>query len=134
VAVTLRLQRLGQKKRPFYRIIAAEKESKRDGRFLEIVGTYDSMKNPPIVVLKEDRVKHWISLGAQSSSIVRSLVNKQIPGLITDREAHQRSKIQEARKKRKERTKGAAKKDKTKKKARKKASVKPVKVKKKKEK
>jgi small subunit ribosomal protein S16 len=103
VAVTLRLARHGQKKRPFYRIIATEKENRRDGRFLEVVGTYNPMQNPPVVTLKEDRVRKWVDVGAQSTLIVENLIKKQIPGLIEGRTAHQLEKIRTARRKRKER-------------------------------
>ncbi len=102
MAVTLRLARHGQKKRPFYRIVAAETESKRDGRFLDIVGTYNPMVQPAVVSLKEERVKRWISTGAQQSKLVRSLIEKEYPGLISSREENQRNKIQAKRKKRKE--------------------------------
>lgn len=86
MAVTIRLARHGQKKRPFYRIVATEQSSRRDGRFLEIVGTYNPMTQPAEVNLKEDRIKHWVSHGASQSQLVRSLIKKQIPDYIEDRE------------------------------------------------
>ncbi|RMG39472.1 MAG: 30S ribosomal protein S16 [Candidatus Dadabacteria bacterium] len=103
MAVTLRLARHGQKKRPFYRIVAADKSCRRDGRFLEIVGTYNPMVDPADVTLKEDRVKHWIDRGATTSELVRSLIRKKIPGYLESIEEKRRSKIQLLRKKRKER-------------------------------
>lgn len=101
MAVTLRLARHGQKKRPFYRIVAAEKTARRDGRYLEIVGTYNPMVNPPVVNLKEDKIRNWVGAGAQQSELVKSLIKKNIPGLIEEREESKLKKIQDRRKKRK---------------------------------
>lgn len=109
MAVTLRLSRHGQTKRPFYRIVATEKASRRDGKFIEIVGTLNTMTEPQTINLKEERVKHWISVGALPSSVVKRLIMKQIPNLIEEKEAHQVKKIQAARKKRKERAAARAK-------------------------
>lgn len=78
--VKLRLKRMGAKKRPSYRIIATESRSPRDGRFIESIGFYDPLTDPATVTLKEDRVKHWLSVGAQPSDTVRSLFVRQ--GLI----------------------------------------------------
>lgn len=105
MAVTLRLARHGQKKRPFYRIVAAEKEARRDGRYIEIVGTFNPMTNPATITMKEDRIKRWMAVGAQQTRIVRSLITKQIPGLVEEKEKAQREKIQARRKQRKERAK-----------------------------
>ena len=102
MAVVLRLARHGQKKRPFYRIVAAEKTCRRDGRFIEIVGTYNPLTDPPAVTLKEDRIRHWISVGAQTSRLVSSVIRKNMPGPLEERTEHQRTKIQARRKKRKE--------------------------------
>lgn len=99
----MRLARYGQKKRPFYRIVAADEECRRDGRFLEIVGTYNPMVDPAAVVLKEDRVKKWIQNGARPSTMVRSLIRKNIPGMIEERENHQLEKVRARRKARKQR-------------------------------
>lgn len=74
--VRIRLQRAGAKRRPFYRIVAAHSEYKRDGRFLEIVGTYDPLFDPPKVNLKEDRVRHWLDVGAQPTKTVARLLHK----------------------------------------------------------
>ena len=103
MTVTLRLARHGQTKRPFYRIVAAEKESPRDGCFLEVIGTYNPMTEPHTLTLKEDRVKYWVGIGAQTSGLARDLINKQIPGLLEEREKRQREKIQAVRAKRKKR-------------------------------
>ncbi|MCB0332951.1 MAG: 30S ribosomal protein S16 [Bdellovibrionales bacterium] len=93
MAIALRLARHGQKKRPFYRIIAAEKEARRNGRFLDIVGTYNPMVNPPAVTLKEDKIRQWVMTGAKPSLVVRNMINKNIPGLLQEKEDHQRGKI-----------------------------------------
>lgn len=72
--VTLRLARFGAKKRPFYRVVATDSRAKRDGRFLEVLGTYDPLTDPPTVNLKGDRIKYWLSVGAQPSDTVRRLI------------------------------------------------------------
>lgn len=71
--VKLRLRRMGAKKRPSYRIVAAESNSPRDGRFIEAIGFYDPLTNPATITLKEDRVKHWLSVGAQPTDTVRDI-------------------------------------------------------------
>ena len=77
MAVKIRLARHGAKKRPFYRIVVADSEKPRDGRFLEIVGTYDPLPDPVKVTLKEERVKYWMDQGAKPSDTVRSLLKQQ---------------------------------------------------------
>ncbi len=72
--VKLRLKRMGAKKRPFYRIVAADSRAPRDGRFLETVGTYDPRQQPSAVTLKEDRVRYWLDNGAQPTETVRSIL------------------------------------------------------------
>ena len=109
MAVKLRLARHGAKAKPFYRIVACEKESKRDGKFIEVIGTYQPQLNPPGVTLKEEKVRRWVESGAVATEKVRSLIEKQFPGLITKRIEHKRAKIQEQRRKRKARVKGTSK-------------------------
>lgn len=75
--IKLRLRRMGAKKRPFYRIVAAEHSNKRDGRYIEILGTYNPLVDPAEVVVKEDRVQHWLSNGAKPSETVEGLLKKQ---------------------------------------------------------
>ena len=75
--VRIRLARHGAKKKPFYRIVVADKESPRDGRFLENVGTYDPLYNPAKVTLKEERIKYWMDKGAIPSDTVKSLLKKE---------------------------------------------------------
>jgi len=76
VAVVLRLRRGGMKKAPRYRVVAADKRSPRDGRFIEILGHYDPSVDPPAVDLKQERVDYWISKGAKPSETVASLIKK----------------------------------------------------------
>ncbi|SMC88095.1 SSU ribosomal protein S16P [Desulfocicer vacuolatum DSM 3385] len=77
MSVKIRLARRGAKKKPFYRIVAADSEFPRDGRFLEMLGTYDPMVEPAAVTLKEDRIKYWMGEGAQPTTTVKSLLKKQ---------------------------------------------------------
>lgn len=76
MALSLRLARYGTKKRPFFRIVAADSRARRDGRFLEHVGTYDPGQTPPAVSLDRERIKHWRSVGAVPSDTVRALLNR----------------------------------------------------------
>jgi small subunit ribosomal protein S16 len=72
--VRIRLRRVGGKKQPSYRIVAADKESPRDGRFLEILGFYNPRTQPATLQLQEDRIYDWLSKGAQPSASVESLL------------------------------------------------------------
>jgi small subunit ribosomal protein S16 len=74
MAVKIRLTRTGAKSKPFYRIVAADTDFPRDGRFLEILGNYDPKKNPAEVTVKEDRVRDWLSKGAKATLTVASLL------------------------------------------------------------
>lgn len=76
MAVKIRLARHGAKKRPFYRIVAAQNEAPRDGRFLEVLGTYDPLTEPVTIDIKAERVLDWLGRGAQPSDTVRSLLRK----------------------------------------------------------
>ena len=75
--VTIRLARIGKKKRPFYRVVITEKTRPRNGRFVEIVGTYDPLKKPAEVKLNAERIKYWLGVGAQPSDTVRSFLRNQ---------------------------------------------------------
>jgi small subunit ribosomal protein S16 len=77
MSVRIRMQRLGRKKRPFYRIVVADREAPRDGRFIELIGTYDPLQDPPAVKIKTERAAYWISQGATPSDTVRSLLSRQ---------------------------------------------------------
>jgi small subunit ribosomal protein S16 len=75
----IRLARIGKKKHPFYRVVVTEKTRPRNGRFVEIVGTYDPQKKPAAVQLDSERVQYWLSKGAQPSDTVRSLLRNPKP-------------------------------------------------------
>lgn len=77
MSVKIRLARYGAKKRPYYRIVVADSESPRDGRFLESVGTYNPLQEPAEVSLKTDRIKYWMSQGALPSDTVKSILRKE---------------------------------------------------------
>ena len=74
MAVKLRLTRVGSKKNPVYRVVAADSRSPRDGKFLEIVGRYNPQPDPSTIELDEDRIKDWLSKGAQPSETVQRLL------------------------------------------------------------
>ena len=76
MAVHLRLTRMGRHKRPFYRVVATDSRMPRDGRFLEVIGTYDPLKESDKASFKEDRVLDWLKKGAQPTDTVRSLLRK----------------------------------------------------------
>jgi small subunit ribosomal protein S16 len=77
MSVKIRLARYGTKKRPYYRIVAASNEAPRDGRFLELLGTYDPLKNPVALSLKHERLKAWMDRGAIPTPTVKSLLEKE---------------------------------------------------------
>ncbi len=77
MAVKLRLQRFGTVKRPFYRLVAADSKFKRDGRYLEIIGTYDPRQNPSVVQIEEDRALEWLKKGAQPTTTVKNILREQ---------------------------------------------------------
>jgi small subunit ribosomal protein S16 len=77
MAVKIRLARMGGHKKPFYRIVVADSESPRDGRFIEIIGHYDPKKNPVEIEMKADRIKAWISKGARPTLTVSQLMKKK---------------------------------------------------------
>ncbi|HEV2095652.1 MAG TPA: 30S ribosomal protein S16 [Chthoniobacterales bacterium] len=76
MAVSIRLRREGAKNRPYYKVVVADSRSPRDGKFLEILGTYDPKNQGHNSTLKLDRIEHWIGQGAQPSDTVRSLIKK----------------------------------------------------------
>lgn len=75
--VKIRLARHGSKKRPFYRIVVADVEKPRDGKFIEMVGTYNPLLDPAEVSIKQDRIKYWIDQGAIPTDTVKSLLKKE---------------------------------------------------------
>lgn len=73
----IRLARVGARKQPYYRVVVIDKERARNGRSVEVVGTYNPRTNPASVDLKRDRIDHWVSKGAQVSDRVGKLLQKQ---------------------------------------------------------
>jgi small subunit ribosomal protein S16 len=77
VAVRLRLTRVGGKKNPIWRVVAADQRSKRDGRVIETIGHYNAQTQPSTIVLDEEKVRSWLARGAQPSDTVRKLLKTQ---------------------------------------------------------
>ena len=76
MAVSIRLRREGAKNRPYYKVVVTDSRSPRDGKFIEIIGTYDPKKPDHNSTLKVNRAEYWIARGAQASDTVRSLIKK----------------------------------------------------------
>ena len=77
--VTMRLARIGSKKRPFYRIVVIDKRRARNGRFLEVLGQYNPIANPTQIVINSERAQYWLSKGAKASDTVRTLFARHLP-------------------------------------------------------
>ena len=79
--VKIRLMRIGAKKRPFYRVVAVDERKKRTGAYLELLGTYNPLTNPKEILLKQDRIEHWLKNGAVQSDGFLRIIGKapQIP-------------------------------------------------------
>jgi len=77
MAVRIRLTRKGTKKRPFYRIVVAHSEAARDGKFLEIIGTYNPLADPAEVQIDPERLRVWLDQGAQPTDTVKSLIKQK---------------------------------------------------------
>ena len=77
MAVKLRLKRMGSKRKPFYRIVAADARSPRDGRFIETVGTYNPVKKPAEVSIDEEKALKWLNNGAIPTDTVRSILSHE---------------------------------------------------------
>ncbi len=73
----IRLRRVGKKKRPAYRIVVADARAPRDGAFVEILGLYDPLTDPPTINVKEERARYWLSVGAQPSETVTHLLKRK---------------------------------------------------------
>ncbi len=74
--VKIRLARLGAHKRPFYRVVVADSRERRNGPFIEILGTYDPLKDPSAVTLDQEKAKQWLQQGAQPTNIVKKLMQR----------------------------------------------------------
>ncbi|AQP53022.1 30S ribosomal protein S16 [Vagococcus penaei] len=77
MAVKIRLKRMGSKKKPFYRMVVADSRSPRDGRYIEVVGTYNPLLNPAEVKVNEEVILDWLSKGAQPSDTVRNILSRE---------------------------------------------------------
>lgn len=88
MAVKLRLRRMGKKKQPIYKIVAADSRSPRDGKFIEAVGLYNPLTNPHTVEINEDKVHEWLDRGAQPTLTVKSLLSKK--GVLLKRDLKKR--------------------------------------------
>ena len=77
MSVRIRLARMGAKKKPFYRLVAADSKAPRDGKFIEILGYYDPMKDPAVVKIHEDKTKYWLGQGAVVTESAKSLLKSQ---------------------------------------------------------
>lgn len=77
MAVKMRLRRMGAKKAPFYRIVVADSRARRDGAFIDIIGTYDPNRQPAAVEINAEKAEKWLSTGAQPSDTVKSLLKQQ---------------------------------------------------------
>ncbi|MGX7418459.1 30S ribosomal protein S16 [Carnobacterium gallinarum] len=77
MAVKIRLKRMGSKKNPFYRMVVADSRSPRDGRYIEVVGTYNPVVQPAAVKVEEEKVLGWLANGAQPSDTVRNILSKE---------------------------------------------------------
>lgn len=76
MAVKLRLKRMGSKQKPFYRIVAADARSPRDGRFIETVGTYDPIKGADKITVNEEKALYWLNNGAQPTDTVKNILSR----------------------------------------------------------
>ena len=92
--VKIRLTRLGRKKRPFYRVVAINSRSARDGKFLDILGTYDPLQEPSVVNLDKEKIDQWISKGAQLSNRVLKLYDPEKYGQIVSTKPKRKPKKQ----------------------------------------
>ena len=86
IMLAISLMRMGAKGKPFYRLVVKEKRSKRDGKYLENVGTYNPMLDPAEVTLNHERIQYWIGVGAQPTDTVKSLI-KNNPEVAVEAEA-----------------------------------------------
>ena len=77
MAVKLRLKRMGSKQKPFYRIVAADSRSPRDGKFIELVGTYNPIKGQEVVTVDEEKALKWLNNGAEPTETVRNILSAQ---------------------------------------------------------
>jgi small subunit ribosomal protein S16 len=79
--LVIRLRRTGSKGRPFFRVVVTESQSPRDGRFVEVIGSYNPRTKPETLVIDRERLAHWVTQGAQASDTVRTLVDRLPPAV-----------------------------------------------------
>lgn len=94
MAVKIRLSRMGKKKQPIYKVVAADARAPRDGKFIEALGIYNPIKNPAIIELKEERIHYWLDNGAQPTDTVNSILRNQ--GILYRRELQKKGLSPEA--------------------------------------
>ena len=82
MAVKFRLSRYGSRKKPFYRIVVADERFPRDGRFIERVGSYDTLKDPVSIVLNKERIKTWYEKGVRPTKVVEDIFRKE--GILSE--------------------------------------------------
>jgi len=85
--VKIRSQRYGSKKAPFYRVVATDSRNPRDGRFIEIVGTYDPRTNPETVQINVEKVQEWVNKGAKLTDTVRTLLARQGVKVVAEKQS-----------------------------------------------
>lgn len=93
MAVKLRLRRLGKKKQPIYKVVAADSRSPRDGKFIEAIGLYNPLTNPATLDLKADRALYWLEHGAQPTDTVRNLLSQK--GVLLEKHLKQKGASEE---------------------------------------
>ncbi|MCK5456464.1 MAG: 30S ribosomal protein S16, partial [Melioribacteraceae bacterium] len=93
MAVKLRLRRMGKKRQPIYKVVAADERSPRDGKFIEALGLYNPKTNPVTVDIKEDRVNYWLDVGAQPTDTVKNLLSRK--GIFLKRDMVERGLSEE---------------------------------------
>ncbi len=93
MAVKLRLRRMGKKKQPVYKVVAADARSPRDGKFIEAIGLYNPKTDPAIIEIAEDRALYWLNVGAQPTTTVKGLLSKK--GILLKKELLKSGKSEE---------------------------------------
>jgi small subunit ribosomal protein S16 len=100
LAVKIRLRRLGKKKQPIYKIVAADSRSPRDGKFIEAIGLYNPLTHPSILEINEDRALYWLNNGAQPTNTVRNLLSQK--GILLEKHLRKKGASEEKIKEEKE--------------------------------
>lgn len=96
MAVKIRLRRVGAKKQPSYRIVVADARSPRDGRFIETIGYYNPLTDPPTIVIDNDRATYWMRQGAQPTDVVKYMIAKSLRGELGTPAVTTRAQVAEA--------------------------------------